>query len=150
MRVAKVSSFLWKWFLRWLFLALPLSALSLTMHGAFLYRPGFWDIWWLLSKWAWLLGISMFLSFPFTFLGLIPGRFYTRFSGLFLCFYLAPVLGIWGIPWLYFALVPLAALGFIFPPRSDRASALVHLVGILLALFVFLHGKMLLEVVLFG
>ncbi len=150
MKWKRSSLFTCKWFLRWLWLGLPLSILSLTLHDSFLYRPGFWDIWWLISKWAWLLGPSMFLSFPLTLLGFIPGRFYTHFSGLSPCFYLAPLIGIWGIPWLYFALIPLAALGAIFPPKNEKASALVHLVGLALALFVFLHGKMLLEVVLFG
>ncbi|MGB9590547.1 MAG: hypothetical protein ACPL68_06635, partial [Candidatus Hydrothermia bacterium] len=97
MRAAKVSSYLWKWFLRWLWISLSLAILSLTLHKPFLYRPGFWDIWWLISKWGWLLSASMLISFPFTFLGLIPGRFYTRFCGFFSCFYLAPVLAIWGI-----------------------------------------------------
>ncbi len=150
MKWAKTADFLWKWFLRWLWLGLPLAVLSLTLHNAFLYRPGFWEIWWLISKWAWLLGVSMFLSFPFTFLGLIPGRFYARFSGLVLCFYLAPVIGIWETPWLWLGLLPLSALGAVFPQKSDKASGLVHLVGTAFALFIFLHGKMWLEIVLFG
>lgn len=146
----RVLLFIWKWFLRWLWLGLPLSILSLALHSSFLYRPGFWEIWWLINRWGFVFGPSMFISFPFTFLGLIKGRFYRHFSGLFPCFYLTPAIGIWGIPWLWLLLVPLAALGIAFPPKNDWATALVHLAGTAFAIFVLLHGKMLLEIVLFG
>jgi len=154
MKANKVLSFLGKWLIRWVFLALPLSVHILTLQGSFLYRPGFWEIWWLINTWATLFAKSLLLSFPFSFLGLIPGRFYTHLAGFFLCCYISPIVGILiyagESPLLWLTLLPIAGMGATLPPKSDKASALVHLAGLSLALFVLLHGKMLLEVVLFG
>jgi hypothetical protein len=155
-KLGKVLSFLGKWTLRWVFLALPLSIQVLALEDSFLYRPGFWEVWWLITHWGSIFIRSLPLCLPFLLAGFVPGEFFWHLAGLFPCFYISPIIAIiisaWDMlwsPWLWFALVPLALLGSSFPPKTDKASALVHLAGLSLALFVFLHGKMLLEVLLF-
>ena len=101
-----------------------------------LYRPDVWEVWWAV-KW---LPLALLLGLPGALLGLLP----ERWVGALWPVYLAPVPHALGPLWW----LPVAGLVPLFLWRPPKPLPWAHLAGFLMGIYMGLHLKLALDVVL--
>ncbi len=130
----------------WVSISIAVAAAWLVFRGHYLYRPGFWDLWWLLTE---FFRILLFAGLPGLLVALLlaffPG-YDTRFNaGLLAGAYLSCIGGLFG-PWSVVVFFLGFVAGWFWPTKRLRHLLILHMVGLGFTFFVLAHAKALLEI----
>ena len=129
----------------WASFSVALASLALIIQAHYLYRPGFWELWWLWSVWLRALGLGLLPGLALAGLCvLLPGLSARVSTAVAAGAYLAAIPGLFGLGWTLAGLALGLAAGFIWPVKEWKGLAVIHLLGTGLTLFTLAHGKALL------